>query len=827
MSQTSKLPKIKITSATGKRCYIPLTHNVYSTQKVGKITPYMCRFMDANAKAKINLETLEYNAPMVSPTVGNIKLKHWLYFVGLDKLSPVFANMFAKMPAVNSDAGEYQVEKVPSLELRELTALCLIGSFCTIYVRNKLNAPPEQSREMWETGVTYLMSSANEHAFDFENYWNGFAQGQLFNTNSQNQLEPKICITKYASRVLGGMDCFTFNAKYLFLSNDINDLTNNDECIPIPLANPTKDSFLDWRISREIGGSWSEETVYNNDSYLNLTHGIDCSPVSIRKPDYAVTRTFTVNEGGGRTRDIDVTFCFRFSDFGRALRDIMVAAGYQLNVASSKRVSFLPFIATYLAYFECQSLQLYKNWQNTSAFKIMRRFETENVWNLSTSFKNIQINSIDSNLFVEFVNDLASMWAIEPQDFVSCHTRSPITSPLAFNNLDAFINGVDNEVANQDGGGYAPRVPIDQTNTTAEPSDIEDNHIPFIDRIKHDVVTAELLRKLTLRMNVNSVIGRKTVQLLRNAGFGEWVDLQKATFIDYGEMRLDLKPVIATADTSSDGKGADLGQYGGRGYGHKVHKPKTFMNKVGGYYILMTAVYVDAGYCQSIDPYNYQTEVDDFYKREFDSLGYELDEKNQVHGSLTFAVEGDHGKLDESFGYAPRDTKYKHIHNKLLGYFTDGELSDVYETYQLEKMLPVGSPVYSNEKFVPIDEMPGQEGSITIMTRGARFAPSLLPIAGNIWRYLGRFPWLGRFDRIFKLQDYDIRKVKGLYGVSEENFLENVMKIYSYFITSPENYACLNTIYFDSWQDKKPISESFGTLSEIFDGFAKSAVDKE
>ena len=826
MTQTSKLPKIKITDANGKRSYIPLTHNVYATQKVGKITPYMCRFMDANAKTKINLETLEYNAPMVSPTVGDIRLKHWLYFVGLDKLCPNFANMLSKMPAVNADGGEFQVEKVPSLQLRELTALCLIGSFCTIYVRNKLNAPPQQSRQAWETGITYLMSSPSEDAWAFENYWNGFAQGQLFNTNTQSHLEPKICITKYASSLLGGMNAFTFNAKYLFLNADINNLTNNDDCIPIPLANPTKDSFLDWKIRIDTGAEEREEPVYNG-NHVELTHGLDCSPVEIRNADYAVTRSFTISEGGERSRDVDVTFCFRFSDFGRALRDIMIASGLQLNVASSKRVSFLPYIATYLAYFECQSMQLYKNWQNTAAYKIMRRFETENVWDLSASFRNIQSNQIDSKLFVEFINDLASMWAIEPQDFVAAHTRSPITSPLSFNNLDSFINGVDNEVATQDGPEDAPRVPIDQTDTTDQPEGLENNHLPFIDRIKHDVVTAELLRKLTLRMNVNSIIGRKTINLLRNNGFGEWVDLQKATFIDYGEMRLDLKPVVATADTStSEGKGADLGQYGGRGYGHKVHKSKTFANKVPGYYILLTTIYVDAGYCQSVDPYNYQTEVDDFYKREYDALGFEIDEKNQVHGSLTFACEGDHGKLDESFGYIPRDTKYKHIHNKLLGYFTDGELKDVYETYQLEKMLPVGLPSFSKDNEVPYDGT--HEDSYKFMMRGARFAPSDLPIAGYIWRFLGRFPWLGRFDRIFKLQDYDLRKLGGLYGIDTgANFLENVLKIYSYFICSPENYSCLNTIYFDSWQDKKPISESFGTLSEIFEGFAALAVDKE
>ena len=83
MSQTNKLPKIQVSTVGGKRSYIPLTHDVYATHRVGKITPYMCRFFDAQSKMKTDLETLEYNAPMVSPTVGDIKFKHWTYFVGL------------------------------------------------------------------------------------------------------------------------------------------------------------------------------------------------------------------------------------------------------------------------------------------------------------------------------------------------------------------------------------------------------------------------------------------------------------------------------------------------------------------------------------------------------------------------------------------------------------------------------------------------------------------------------------------------------------------------------------------------------------------------
>ena len=41
MAQTSVLPKIKLFGTPKESNYVPLEHNVYATQRVGKITPYV------------------------------------------------------------------------------------------------------------------------------------------------------------------------------------------------------------------------------------------------------------------------------------------------------------------------------------------------------------------------------------------------------------------------------------------------------------------------------------------------------------------------------------------------------------------------------------------------------------------------------------------------------------------------------------------------------------------------------------------------------------------------------------------------------------------
>lgn len=820
MALTSKLPKIKVFNAEGKKTYIPLDHNVYATQRVGRVVPYMTRFCDANGKHKIDLETLNYMAPMIAPTVGDIRLKHWLYWIPLARLSENFANMFAKQPAVKYDATEFDVTKVPHIDLHYLTTLCLIGSFCTIYLKDKKNGGSGLTAPLpWQDGKSYLFpSNYTQGGMDFlnsiENIWNYVTNGDFVNAGTvASGDEGKTVLAQYSSRLLGGMTAWTINAKYLYPSNNVITDSAQPYHIDIPLANPSRESFIDWRTS-------SGNPMYNG-NHLEQTHGIDCTPVSLENPDYAVTRDIDFTDSDGITHNTSVTFAFRFSDFGRALRDVMIACGLQLDVSSTKPVSFLPFLATYLAYFYAQPLQKYKNWQNTAAYKIIRRFETANIHDLSANMVNLHVNATDANLFVEFINELGSMWAIEPQDFVSCHTREPITSPLAFNNLDSFINGVSDQVSGQTN---PPSVPISATASVSEPSAVDPNNIPYISDVNHDTVTASLLQRITLRMAVNSIIGRPIRKLLRSMGYGDWLDRAAPSLVDYGELRINMKPVVSTADTSdSSGRGADLGQLGGRGFGHNYHKAKPFANKEPGYFVLLTTVYVDSGFCQSIDPNNYCIEPDDFYKREFDACGFEIDEKNQVHGSLTWVEDGDENALNASFGYAPRSTKFKHISNKLLGDFTDGEKSDVYSPYHLEKLLPVGKRSIDQQK--ELELISGYK--FTAVTLGSRFSPVDLPIAGNIWRYIGRFPWLGQFDRIFKLYDYDVRKIQGVFGLSSSNFFELVSKIYSYFVSTPENYVFLNTIHYDSWQDKKPISESFGTLSEIFEGRANAAITKE
>lgn len=855
MTQTSKLPKISISTVSSKGSYIPLTHNIYATHKVGKITPYMTKYLDANSKVKIGLETLEYNAPMVSPTVGDVKLKHWLYFVGMDKLCPEIADMLAKQHSVDSEGNEFQVSKLPQIQLKDLTALALCGSFCSIYVAHK-TTPWSYSPEDPSFGnldEKFLLSSNSINTIATLNSRFTDATGGLLlavepmNPSDHPEFFFKTLFAQQHSTITD-MDGYCLNAAFFDYSKTLSEICDSNledaTNFQIPLANPSHDSFFNWR-HWDDDDHTKEVNVYGNPDFYRDTCGVDCSPVSLDNADYVVTRNFTyVDEDTDVTHEYALSFAFRFSDFGRAIRDLIIACQMQLDISSSRYVNFLPLFATYQAYFECQSLQLYRNWKNTAAYKLLRVFATNAQDGANSRHVNYSLicrklwNVVEDNvnLFRTFINEVATMWCISGQDFVSSMTRSPTVSPLVFNDLDRFATsgtlpyGVSTQVDPRNDEALNKETPIVHADTSAEPlSGVVENPQPYINQINHDPVLASILKTISLRMNVNTVLGRKTIDLLRANGYGEWYDLQKAVPIDYGETNLEMSATVSSADTStSDGKGADLGQYGGRGHGHQTHKPKVYKSSVPGYYVLLTSVYVDAGYTQAIDAACYNVDVDDFYRQDFDSKGFEINPKSLVHGSLTWTEEGDNNALNEGFGYSPTYLKFKVQSNKLLGYFAKGELSDVYDTYHMDKLLPIGERRSIRTKsFMQQNSDLSNAGEIQFFTVGARISPHNMPISGNIWRYLGRFPWLAQFDRIFKLQDYDISKMSGIYGIDGSRVLETVTKIYSYFVCSPENYTCLNKVYFDSWQKKNPIAESFNTLSEIFSGLSNTSVHKQ
>ena len=362
MAQTSVLPKIKLFGTPKELNYIPLEHNVYATQRVGKITPYMCRWADANSTNKINLETLNYMAPMVSPTVGDIRLKHWLYFIGVDKLIPNLAAMFAREKAIDGTGHEYEITKVPHMSLQYLTALCLIGSFCTVYVKyhkkSGLHVPP------WTDGKTYLFPSNYSNGGDtfldsMNSIWYKETGESFIDSSESPAFDEGSVFSTQSSLYIGGMSTKCLNAKWLFVDRDLTELFGRNDVI-IPLANPSYDSLIDWRDNQG-------KPMYTNE-HLDETHGIDCTPVSLDNPDYAVTRSFTLTDDDNVEYDVSFTFAFRLSDFGAALRDILIASGYQLDMSSTKPYSIMPFFANYLAYFYAQPLVKYKQWQNTAAY---------------------------------------------------------------------------------------------------------------------------------------------------------------------------------------------------------------------------------------------------------------------------------------------------------------------------------------------------------------------------------------------------------------------------------------------------------------------------
>lgn len=479
-----------------------------------------------------------------------------------------------------------------------------------------------------------------------------------------------------------------------------------------------------------------------------------------------------------------LAFAFRLSAFGKRLRKILLGCGYQINFSSSTSVSMMPLFAYYKAYFDVFGLTLYQGWETTNCATILKRVDAQHVPDMfSTWYAN------NNHEFWSFVYDLGCCWVTDPQDYVSAHMSTNAVSP-------AISTAFKNSFVDVDGN--PPITLVDSTNETN--ITVKNGH-SYIDEINHGQLDSELLKRLYRWTNRNTIAGRRIAELMKVQGLGKYMDECKPNFIGHSQVAININDVTATAETfTPDGKTAqNLGSYAGKGIGYDDSKEFEYENSEFGYWITLCAVVPESGYCQAVDGNNLCVDKFDFYNPEFDGLGMELDSKLNVIGSLDWSSGWD-GNLDGGFGYIPRYSSLKVASNKMNGDFNLRSSRSAYLPFTLDKVLDVG------ERLVERD---GDSEKRFIVTK--QFLPSQLPLAGNVWRYNARYPWLNHFKRIF-VDNGEL--IENLYQQRVAYKNAHTLKNLELAGNMYDDFLVHNIVKFIEYAPMLPISESFETYDE-------------
>lgn len=521
------------------------------------------------------------------------------------------------------------------------------------------------------------------------------------------------------------------------------------------------------------------------DSAFNYSYSAG-NYVDIGSADYVFERTMT---SGGNTYTYAIAVSL--SDYGKRLQSILNGLGYNVDFNSQKYVDLTRFFAFYKAYYDTFGLCLYMNWESTNTMQFCRNWE-----NGDTSFSPVGVfNGTLDNLFVLCVNEVVGAYVTDAVDYISAHRKSDSVgvSDLGF---------VQNIVVASPNSALPYGAFNQDANPENEPANVKTTtNAIFINQVSHTQVDADLLKLLYKSINRQTVAGRRIAELLRAAGYGAYIDNMHSSFIGMTEVDIDVSDINATADSSNNvtGNNSVLGEVAGKGVGFNQKWSKDnvqYETDEFGYWITLCACVPDSGYCQGVDTTIYDIDKFGQYAEEYDSLGYELTPKSVLVSGADWSIDGDNGS-DASFGLITRFARYKFARNIVNGDFKRRGRRDAFLPYTVDKFIQVNDAVTTK-----VDDSAANYTQYNIRKTSRT---SQLPIAGNAWRFVNRYPWLANFERIFT------------YFAPERTLDYNStsdLSRYFYCASTEDNIMLFAMVNDDGYAPMLPVADSFGTTDD-------------
>lgn len=459
----------------------------------------------------------------------------------------------------------------------------------------------------------------------------------------------------------------------------------------------------------------------------------------------------------------DYIFAFRFSQEGLHLRKIMLGLGYQLDIENANPVSVLPLCAYYKAWYDIFAPKQTTVWESTACYKFLDYMRENGSTNLIVP----STSSGASNLFVAFFNSLVDCWYTSNPDFVSGH------------------------IANNAINDTAAVVPYNQSNALAMRTDVtvSQNNAPTLTQVSTNNgitrVRMQLLNKLSTWVNKNSIIGGRIDKYMRTHFGADYIDSVDSYRIGEDVVLCEIDPVISQAQTTEK----TLGSYAGMGVGQSNGKKLTFSADTFGYWIgLGVVVPASSGYAQGVDPKLYHLDRFTFYNPQFDAVGFEITSKDQIFGANDVALNGT-STTPASFGFIPRYSGCKVAQNVINGNISLRSTRTDYLPYTLDRYISPGELISS----------PVMQNGVPSTTdfKVSTYAP-VLPIANEEYRYLGKYSFMGNFDRVFQNEGYD--------AVLNPNLFK--------YLPMEDNFIIHNFMQFEYIAPMIPLSDSFDTDAE-------------
>ena len=411
----------------------------------------------------------------------------------------------------------------------------------------------------------------------------------------------------------------------------------------------------------------------------------------------------------------------RLTEAGKNLQKILLGTGYNLNLGNQEDKSILKLCAYYKFWFDTFAVQRSITWKQTNCFKLLEYLEQYGQNDINQMIASEQTQSGVLATWFKFIIDLTKCYYTQSPDYVSAHiSGTAITTEDKYSyQLGNTSGGTEiRDASVPSGGNNQPRASFPYSSSGGF-------YQTLISQQGLDV-----LKQLYKYVNIKTAVGGKIGAFMRSIFGSDYRDEKESNFIGVHSNKVDISPVLSTAETSE----GYLGEFAGQGYGMTPGEIYDFTASCAGYLITMFAIVPDAKFAQGDDPDTSHLKKFDFFTPQFDAITLLPTRKSCIYNCFALTdPDSNFIGYSASFGNMPNYSEYK-VERDLVS----GELAMLSSQANL---LP-----FNMSKILPYTKV-SSKGIANLNFNGL--------VAGEVWRWIGLYRGIGNFDRIFVNSDLE------------------------------------------------------------------------
>lgn len=681
--------KVNLGNSELKKSYFPISFDSSTTTNFGEVIPTFCKEIVAKSNVSIDLRSAVRFAPLSLPTFGKAFLHNYGFYHKFSDLWHPFESMQTQTPFVYSDGTTSIPTGAPSLPLYFfwLSVLCHSSWSAWKLTDNFDSSLSSDSPLKVDTfSVSPLFVSA-----EYERYISNAIVFSLLNAIPDSSSS-----TSFAGGILANISPNSRSNMFIYPNGDYR-ATFSPSSFHSSKFDASVDSFdLGPHAVTPSGSDFMVKLSGQQIMSLNSNGGLF--------PASSLSNSPFVSTGS-------YLLCFKLNYSGKLLRKIFQGLGYKI-INHPKKVNVLPLFAYAKSYYDLFAPKRYLTWDMTPFGSLLKILNT-NPYSLEFIFANSHYSSPFDGAS-KLIDALLSCFYTENTDYYSSQIIGMVNE---------FGGSVGQSYLGVDLNGNVDQFEVDQHGSSAPALNLND--------VQHTQSQQNILSRLTSFINRRSVAGGKIYDLLSSVfGISKNEVVDERPYIGSNVLDVEFNDVFSTAETSE----GSLGEYAGKALAFGSFDNISVDCKSPGVILFLSTIVPRTQKVQGVDPNLFHVHYSDFYNPLYDGLTLLPTSKLGLYAVDSFNNDPDVDS--QSFGNQSLYAEYKTSTQGVL----NGDLSllstkSSFDSFTMDQVFA---------DYVSSSELSG--GQIQCV----RYSPSLRNMsAGTMWRYVGRWLWLGNFDRIF------------------------------------------------------------------------------